>query len=199
MQPPMIPPDYYPVPPTRPSWTAEVRRFIIEIFQTILLALVIFLAINFATARIMIQSISMQPTLFERDFVLVNKLAYDYGKIGRKDVIVFEPPVQSDDIPYIKRVIGLPGDTVKIVNGQVYVNNLLLQETYLAAPPSYSGIWTVPDDKVFVLGDNRNNSSDSHAWGMVPIKNIIGKAEFVYWPYAHWKVLNPSTAAAAGN
>jgi signal peptidase I len=195
----MIQPDYYPVPPARPSWATQLKQFFLEMVQTVLLALVIFVAINFATARILVQSVSMQPTLYESDFVLVNKLAYQLGNVGRRDVIVFQPPMDPNEEPYIKRVIGLPGDTVRIANGQVYVNDVLLQESYLAAPPTYSGIWLVPEGMLFVLGDNRNNSSDSHHWGMVPEENVLGKAEFIYWPYSHWKVLNPATAAAAGN
>ena len=78
------------------------------------------------------------------------------------------------------------------------INDLPLQESYEAAPPNYNGEWKVPQGRVFVLGDNRNNSSDSHLWGMVPVDNIIGKAVVVYWPFTHWKVLDPATAAAAG-
>lgn len=191
--------DYYPLPPTQPSWSTRLRRFVIEVFQTVVLALVIFAGINYATARILVQSVSMQPTLFESDFVLVNKLAYRFGDLGRKDVIVFQPPLSAEEEPYIKRVIGLPGDTVRIASGQVFVNNLPLQENYLSAPPAYNGTWIVPQNNVFVLGDNRNNSSDSHHWGVVPVDNIIGKAEFIYWPMAHWKVLNPNRAIAAGS
>jgi signal peptidase I len=141
----------------------------------------------------------MQPTLYESDRVLVNRLAYSLSVPARRDVIVFDPPVSNAAEPYIKRIIGLPGDVVRVANGQVYVNNLPLQETYIAAPPSYDGFWIVPPGHVFVLGDNRNNSYDSHYWGVVAQASIIGKAEFVYWPPAHLKMLNPANAAAAGN
>ena len=87
---------------------------------------------------------------------------------------------------------------MRVTNGMVYINDLPLQEAYEAAPPNYHGEWTVPQGRVFVLGDNRNNSSDSHLWGMVPVDNIIGKAVVVYWPFTHWKMLDPATAAAAG-
>ncbi len=157
----------------------------------------LFLAIDTATARIRVQSISMQPTLYEQDFVLVNRLAYRLGEMQRKDVIVFHPPLDAAVEPYIKRIIGLPGDTVRVVGGQVYVNDQLLQESYLKAPPGYNGVWLVPEGSVFVLGDNRNNSSDSRIWGMVPVSNIIGKALVIYWPVNHWKLLDQATAAAA--
>jgi signal peptidase I len=175
-----------------------LRNMFKDVWQTVLLSLLIFAAINFATVRIRIQSISMQPTLFERDFVLVNKLAYKIGDLQRRDVVVFQPPIDAEKEPYIKRVIGLPGDTVRVTNGVVYINDMPLQESYEAARPNYNGVWKVPEGRVFVLGDNRNNSSDSHLWGMVPVNNIIGKAVVVYWPFTHWKMLDPATAAAAG-
>jgi signal peptidase I len=185
--------------PPQPNRAEQLRWFLLETIKTILLAVFIFTAVNFSTARILVQSVSMQPTLYESDFVLVNKLSYRFSQPGRKDVIVFAPPIENQPEPYIKRVIGLPGDEVRIANGLVLVNDEPLKENYLAAPPAYSGIWTVPDGMLFVLGDNRNNSSDSHHWGMVPQESVIGKAEFIYWPYGHWKVLNPASALAAGN
>jgi signal peptidase I len=183
-------------PPENPL--ASIGRFIWELTQTILLAVILFLIINSLTTRIRVQSVSMQPTLFEPDLVLVNRLAYKLGQPQREDVIIFNPPVKSDE-PYIKRVIGLPGDIVRVANGVVYVNDNPLKETYIAAPPNYNGSWTVPDGHIFVLGDNRNNSSDSHQWGMVPLASIIGKAEFIYWPVAHWKMLTPAGAAQAAS
>ena len=183
------------IPETRPS---KLGSFLKELWQTVLLSVLIFAGINFATVRIRVQSISMQPTLYERDFVLVNKLAYKLGDLNRRDVVIFQPPIEEEKEPYIKRVIGLPGDIVRVTGGIVYINDLPLKEAYEAAPPNYQGVWTVPPGKVFVLGDNRNNSSDSHLWGMVPVDNIIGKAVVVYWPYTHWKTLDPATASAAG-
>jgi signal peptidase I len=174
------------------------KRFIIDLLETLVLSVLLFLVINAISARIRIESISMQPTLYEGDFVIVNRLAYKLGALGRGDVIVFKYPPDPESEPYIKRVIGLPGDIVQIEDGNVYVNDILLREPYLQSSPMYNGIWYVPNGNIFVLGDNRNHSSDSHAWGMVPIENIIGKALVVYWPLDHWQVLNPSLAAAAG-
>jgi signal peptidase I len=180
------------------NWKKNLKHTLWDIAQTVLLSAVLFAAINLATIRILVQSVSMQPTLYESDRVLVNKLAYLIGAPSRRDVIVFNPPVSNIDEPYIKRIIGLPGDVVHIANGQVYVNDLPLQETYIAAPPGYAGAWSVPPGHVFVLGDNRNNSYDSHYWGVVALDSIIGKAEFVFWPFSHIKMLNPANAAAAG-
>ena len=183
---------------SQPNWKKYLIRTLWEITQTVMLSAMIFAAINVTTTRILVQSVSMQPTLYERDRVLVNKLAYKIGKPARKDVIVFNPPVTNIDEPYIKRIIGLPGDVVRITNEQVYVNDLPLQETYIAAPPNYVGSWNVPPGNVFVLGDNRNNSYDSHFWGVVALKSILGKAEFVFWPVSHLKMLNLANASAAG-
>ena len=181
------------------NWQKSIKHTLLEIIQTVLLSAVLFLAINLATTRILVQSVSMQPTLYESDRVLVNKLAYIIGSPDRKDVIVFNPPVSNVDEPYIKRIIGLPGDVVRIENGQVFVNDLPLQETYIAAPPEYNGTWSVPAGCVFVLGDNRNNSYDSHYWGVVGLESVMGKAEFVFWPFEHLKMLNPRNASAAGD
>jgi len=181
--------------PPEGGWSLKQAFF--ELAQTVLIAVVLYLGINSLTTRIRVQSISMQPTLYEKDFVLVNKLVYRFDQPKRGDVIVFKPPRDPEGEPYVKRVIGLPGDKVKIAAGQVYINDIPLQEPYIQASPLYHGSWLVPGDSLFVLGDNRNNSSDSHAWGMVPLANVLGRAEFVYFPFSHWKVLHPSTAAAA--
>lgn len=174
-----------------------LRRFLLDVVETVLLSVILFVGINAISARIRVESISMQPTLYEGNFVVVNKVAYRVGSPSRGDVIVFRFPPNPTIVPYIKRVIGLPGDQVKISNGRVYINDFALSEPYIKAPPSYTGIWIVPADSLFVLGDNRNNSSDSHSWGMVPFENIIGKAEVVYWPPEKWQFLHQDTAAAA--
>jgi signal peptidase I len=184
---------------SEPKQKKEMSSFLIELIETLLLSVLLFLAINIATSRILVQSISMQPTLFERDRVLVNRLAYKFGHPSRKDIIVFIPPVNGGSEPYIKRVIGLPGEDIRVVNGHVIVNGEILDETYIEAPPDYTGSWTIPQGQLFVLGDNRNYSSDSHYWGTIPIENVIGKAEFIYWPASHLKALNTSSAIAAGS
>jgi signal peptidase I len=94
-------------------------------------------------------------------------------------------------------VIGLSGDTVKITNGQVLVNGNPIEEPYISAPPRYESEWQVPPESLFVLGDNRNNSSDSHNWGPVPLENVIGKALFVYWPPEEWGLIEHPIAASA--
>jgi signal peptidase I len=123
----------------------------------------------------------MEPTLYPGVGLVVNKVAYKVGKYHTGDIVVFHNPNNLGE-DYIKRLIGKPGDTVKVQNGQVSVNGTVLSERYIAAFPNYEGEWVVPDNAVFVLGDNRNQSSDSHEWGFVPVGDLVGKALFVYWP-----------------
>jgi signal peptidase I len=169
----------------------------VDLLETIVLSLILFAGINLVSARIRVESISMQPTLFEGNFVVVNKLAYRTGDPGRGDIIVFYYPPDPKQEPYIKRVIGLPGDRIHIEEGKVFVNDALLEEPYVHVPTNRGGDWSVPAGALFVMGDNRNNSSDSRAWGMVPLNNVIGKAMVVYWPPQQWTLLSFPYAAAA--
>lgn len=161
---------------------SPVLRFFLDVLETVLLAVVLFLVINAVTARVRVDGFSMRPTLEDGQYVLVNRLAYRLDEYARGDVVVFHFPIDPTQ-DFIKRVIGLPGDTVLIGSGVVTVNGKTLSEDYIAAAPLYSGQWLVPEGSLFVLGDNRNDSSDSHSWGMVPIENVIGKAVLVYWPF----------------
>ena len=186
---------------SEPQETEEKRsgfmRFAIDVIETLILSIVLFAAINAVSARIRVDGASMEPTLQSGEFVIVNKLAYLLGKPSIGDVIVFHFP-RDPDQEYIKRIIGLPGDRVEIGEGQVYVNGQVLNEDYIAASPVYENVWDVPEDALFVLGDNRNNSSDSHNWGPVPLDFVIGKATFVYWPPTEWGVVGrPLIASAA--
>lgn len=138
----------------------------------------------------------MQPTLQPGEFIVVNKLAYKFSDLQRGDVVVFHYSLQED---YIKRIIGIPGDEVEVADGVVKVNGIPLEEPYIAAPPMYSGSWEVPKDMVFVLGDNRNQSSDSHKWGFVAKDSIVGKALVVYWPLDEVKLLDQTLVVNAKN
>jgi signal peptidase I len=172
-------------------------RFLLDVVETIVLSAILFVAINAISARIRVDGFSMEPTLHNGEFVIVNKLAYKLGDPQHSDVIVFRYP-RDPDQEYIKRIIGLPGDRIRIINGEVYVNDELIQEPYIAAAPRYQSEWRVPEGSLFVLGDNRNNSSDSHSWGPVPLDYVIGKALFVYWPPESWGTVgNPLVANAA--
>lgn len=180
-----------------PTQEKSTRRFMIETLQTLILALVLYFLIDAIVARVEVLNISMQPTLHEGQFLLVSKLAYRFGDYQRGDIIVFHYPANPQE-DYIKRLIGLPGDVVTVTGGVVKVNGLTLEEPYIAAPPSYTGEWKVPAGMLFVLGDNRNQSSDSHAWGFVPLKNVIGKAIFIYWPVKEFGIIEHHSLMAEG-
>ncbi len=170
--------------------------FIIDTVETVLLALVLFLAINAISARVRVENVSMQPTLKPGEFLLVNRVAYKLGDPSIGDIVVFHAPGASD-LDYIKRVIGLPGDEIRVEDGAVYVNNQPIYEPYLSEPPRYSGVWEVPPDQYFVLGDNRNNSSDSHLWGFIPRDDIVGRALLVYWPLTEITLLRSQSIVQA--
>jgi signal peptidase I len=140
----------------------------------------------------------MEPTLVSGEYVIVSKLSYRFGTPQRGDIIVFHFPRDPKE-EYIKRVIGLPGDEVQVRHGSVYVNGQRLDETYLKVSTNYNGTWNVPDNQLFVLGDNRNNSSDSHDWGTVPMDYVVGKAILVYWPPPDWGLVDHIPLAAAAH
>jgi signal peptidase I len=156
-----------------------------EIIETALLTAVIFLVVNTITGRFRIEGSSMEPNLHDGEYVIIDRVSYVLHPPERGDVIVFVPPTGDKD--YIKRVMGLPGDTVEVRNSQVIVNGKVLDEPYLNAPTNYTyGPQTIEPGHYFVLGDNRNNSSDSHSWGAIASSTIIGRAWFVYWPPTDW-------------
>ncbi len=166
----------------------KTRGFWRDMLETILMAVVLFLLLNAVTSRVRVYNVSMQPTLHEGNLLVVNKLAYKLGEPKRGDIIVFhyQGTVTED---YIKRVIGLPGDTIDIGGGVVRVNGQAITEPYIAELPGYTGTWKVPEGELFVLGDNRNRSSDSHDWGFVKQEWVVGKAILVYWPLDRIRVL----------
>jgi signal peptidase I len=152
-----------------------------EIGETLFIAGILFLAVNLVTARIKVEGSSMEPSLHDGEFVVINRLAYRWADPERGEIIVFRYPLDPER-RFIKRIIGLPGDTVSILQGTVFVNGKPLEEPYINAPPLYDGEWVVENDRFFVLGDNRNNSSDSQNWGSLDTEDIIGRAVIVYWP-----------------
>lgn len=166
---------------SKKSGTKVFFRNLFEIAQMLAMALVLYFIIDSVVGRVRVQKISMEPTLLPGEILLVNKLEYKLGEIERGDIVTFHYPLDPT-LDYVKRVIGLPGDRVVVKDSKVWVNDRQLYEPYISAPPEYDGVWEVPEGNLFVLGDNRNPSADSHVWGFVPLENLIGKAFAVYWP-----------------
>ena len=160
-----------------------------EVATTVLIALAVFAVLRLTMEAYIVTLSSMEPTFHEGESVMVDKMSYRFSDPQRGDVIVLTPPFDSPR-PFIKRVIGLPGEIVEIRDGSVLVNGIPLSEEYVSAPPNYAMPATeVPESEYFVLGDNRNNSNDSHLGWTVPRDGIIGRAWFVYWPPSRWRVV----------
>ncbi len=182
-----------PTPQTIPERRSETElrqpteTIIREIIETLLLTFFIFWLVNSLVGRYRIDGSSMNPTLQDGQYLIINNISYYLNKPQHGDVIVFHHP--KSDLNLIKRVIGLPGDRIEISNQQVKVNGVVLDEPYIEEEPQYSYSGVVPDGEYFVLGDNRNNSSDSHSWSFLPEGNIVGKALVIYWPPSDWEAV----------
>ncbi len=163
-----------------------IRSWLQDTLETVLLAVILFFVINALTGRYQVHGQSMIPNLHEGQYLIASKVTYWLHAPERGDIVVLAPPNNSSGIPYIKRVIGLPGDVVEVRERRVWVNGVALNEPYISAQPNYTGNWIVAENTVFVLGDNRNDSSDSHTWGLLPHDQILGKAFFSYWPPEQW-------------
>lgn len=168
----------------------KAGSIILDTIETIVIALAIFVVIYlFLFQPHQVKGSSMYPNFHDGEYLLTNKISYSFDEPKRGEVIIFRAP-QNEQYDYIKRIIGLPGEKVKIENGKVFVNDQKLEEFYL--PESLrtqagrfskeSQTIAVPSGQYFVLGDNRDHSSDSREWGPVPRRNIIGRAWFRYWP-----------------
>jgi signal peptidase I len=183
-------------PPAQPEGETRMssaRGCLFEIVETIILTLVIFFVVqNFVAQPYQIVGVSMQPTLEDGQYVLVDKLSPHLIDYRRGDVVVLEPPPgyteNGKDVPFIKRVIGVGGDTIELKGGDVYVNGAKLKEPFVYGgqstdpyPGTDQSVWHVPPGYVFVLGDHRQESQDSRAFGPIPKSSIIGRAWLRYW------------------
>jgi len=163
-----------------------MKTILRDILGTAVLAVVIFLLLQATVQVSVINGHSMEPDLHNGQRLIVNKAAYFFDQPERGDIIIFHPP-DNPRVEYIKRIIGKPGDVVEIKKGVVYINGETLPETYVKEPPHYTLSQTeIPATNYFVLGDNRNNSNDSHNGWTVPRENIIGKAWLSIWPPPEW-------------
>jgi len=166
-----------------------MKAFLLEIVITLAMVAVIVIGFNVSAQTFGIFMSSMEPSFYEGQRLLVNKAAYIFGDPQRGDVVIFvaPDPMEGD---YIKRAIALPGDTVEVKEGAVYINGFKLDEPYIKSPPGYSlEKQNIPENMYFVLGDNRNNSDDSHNDWLVPRQNMIGKAWLLTWPPTEWGVV----------
>ncbi len=165
-----------------------MKSFLREIFITLILAIVIFFLLQTTVQSFIIIGSSMKPSLQQGDRLLISKVVYSLHDPERGDIIVFESPNRQSD--YIKRVIALPGETVEVKQGTVYINGHQLDEPYIKEAPRYTlSQRKIPKNEYFVLGDNRNNSNDSHNGWTVPQKEIIGEAWLSIWPPSEWRVV----------
>ena len=161
-------------------------RVLREVGITVFIAVAVFVVLQLNVQSYTVEGSSMMPSIQEREYIMANKAAYRSSVPQRGQVIIFDPPFESKR-PFIKRVIGLPGETVEIRDRNVYVGGSPLEEPITIPSPDYEMSPTVvPVNQYFVLGDNRNNSSDSSAGWFVPRENIIGRAWFTYWPPNEW-------------
>jgi len=174
-----------------------------EIVETLVLTLVIFLGIQtFVAQPYKVQQMSMEMTLLPDQYVLVDKLTPHWAPYTRGDIIVFNPPAtwaEGGDVPFIKRIVGLPGDHVELRDGKVFVNGIELNEPYIFVDPGVplttepqpggASEWLVPDGDLLVMGDHRNQSADSRVFGPVPISSVIGRAWLRYWPFDTFGIL----------
>lgn len=173
----------------------EIKAEIIEYIQAFAVAIVLAaFIITFIAQTFVVEGSSMEPSLHNRERLIVNKLVYRFRKPNRGDVVVFRYPANPKR-RFIKRVIGIPGDEVEVRDGFVILNGMTLTEDYtMDLTYGYFGPKQVPDGHYFVLGDNRNNSDDSRYpdVGFVPMANIVGKAGIVWWPPRRMSIIrNP--------
>lgn len=162
-----------------------------ELVKVVVTALVLAILIKtFVVGNFWIPSESMLPTIQVNDKIVVTNFSYWFDGPQRGDVVVFKYPLNTKK-DYVKRCIGLPGETIEFRDSKLYVNGKLTPEPYLPEGLTFRdfGPIEVPEGNYFMCGDNRNNSSDSRVWGFVPKKLLIGKAQFIYWPFSDWSTL----------
>jgi signal peptidase I len=169
-----------------PFWAA-----LVELAQSLILGVLLAAALHIIIQPTIVHGQSMEPSLHENERVIVEKVSYHIGEPSRGDIVIF--PVEGEPLPLIKRVIGLPGETVEVRDGHVFVNGVVLREPY-ASGPTFENIkpMHVPTDTVFVMGDNRTpgGSLDSRRLGPIPTNKIVGRARVAIWPPSNWSILD---------
>lgn len=160
-------------------------KFVKDIILPIIVGLAVFFSLRTLVEPFVVEHSSMWPTIEEGEYILVDKVSYRFREPRRGDIVVFRPPWNFGR-PYIKRVIGLPGDVVEIKDGSVFVNGNRMDEPYVGQTQDLLLPTEVPQGEYFVLGDNRNNSYDSRRGWTISRKDIVGKAWVTYWPPRRW-------------
>jgi signal peptidase I len=187
-----------PTPPTEaPTHTGlEHPHVLRDVIETMLLVAIAFLVINALIGRFRIEQVSMEPNLHEGEYVIVDKVSYSLRPPERGEIVVLKNPSPSAP-DLIKRIVGLPGETVEVRSEGVYINGQPLSEPYVQQPMgTIQAAVTLAADQYFVMGDNRGNSQDSRYFGSRPIGDIVGRAWIIYWPPSDWQVLSRPTYAA---
>ncbi len=186
--------------------TPRVRHLLLELGETLVLTLVLFVGIQtFVAQPYQVEQGSMEDTLLPNQYVLVDKLTPHFDAYARGDIVIFTPPgTSAGATPYIKRVIGLPGDRIEIRDGHTFVNGHELLEPYVypgetTEPLTGQDAWTVPAGSLFVMGDHRPVSVDSREFGPVPEANVIGRAWLRYWPISAVEVIATPTYPNLGH
>lgn len=178
-------------PEPAPAQQGRTTSWLRETVETIIWAVVIFLLLQLVVRNFRILGDSMWPTLETGQYVLVERVSYRFSEPKRGDIVVFEYP-RAPQEDFVKRIIGLPDETVEIEGGSVYINGQPLTEPYLHGQRTvaYRPVKvTLGPDEYFVMGDNRAASSDSRTWGPLPRRNIIGRAWLSYWPPSRWGII----------
>jgi signal peptidase I len=174
--------------PTRKSLLGAA---LVELAQSLILGVLLAAALHMVIQPTVVYGQSMEPSLHQNERVIVDKVSYRIGEPSRGDIVVF--PVEGEPLPLIKRVIGLPGETVQVRDGRVFVNGIVLREPYASGPTfENTKLVHVPTDTVFVMGDNRapGGSLDSRRLGPIPLSKIMGRARVAIWPPSNWSILD---------
>lgn len=182
--------------PPAPTESPRQKSFIRDTLEIVFLALVLYVVIQYAVQTVHVLGSSMLYTLHDNDLLVASKISYKLHDPQRGDIIVFKPPDEASR-DFIKRIIGLPGERVRIVNSVIYINDQVLHEPYLPEKWTYNNNWPasgqdqiILPDQYFVMGDNRNHSSDSRTFGPITRDSILGKAEVRIWPLGELGLLD---------
>ena len=190
--------------PPAPASSPREKSFLRVTLEIVFLALVLYVVIQYAVQTVHVLGSSMYGTLHDNDLLVASKISYKLHQPQRGDIVVFKPPDEASR-DFIKRIIALPGERIHVANSVVYINGQVLREPYLPERWTYNNNWPasgqdqlIPPDEYFVMGDNRNHSSDSRTFGPIELDSILGKAEIRIWPLGNVGFFGAKPTLAAG-